>query len=600
MSTDPVSTASTVVGVEPIASGAAVATVPVEDDAPLGDLVDLLGTATRQVRRMAAQVQDATTDADVRMAHLAALIQAVNSLGRACAGIEAGAVSAFARRDEVADDDDVFATERRERVRASGFVHEDAGLEVGHLLGVSEGSGDTRVDRAATLTHRMPLTLAAVTEGHIEIWQAHQLLDECRLLDDDEAREVDEWLHGRLGRIEPTRLRATARYGVSRVNPDKVRRRAETARRGRTLEVCPSSEPGLAQLYALIPSHHAAAIWEAASTLAKDYQELDPTLTIDQARADAFVDLLLADVEVRASITLGIPVVTSRTSAAGEAHTSGSDGADEGTDESPRDKAPEDYTTEDLDRLFGPEDPMRPPPSEPPPAGDSPYTPRHRPRDRIEPDDSYEGPGAVPDRIPDWMLEPAEGAEPSSPIHGSGPLAGAFTTGVTIPQVGYIPSDVVALLLERLDLRISRALLDARTGTVLETVTDAYTPPRRMRDFVQVRDGQCRMYGCARPATACDVDHAVPHDAGGATSPQNLAGLCRHHHRAKQSRAWTYHLDPLTGVATWLNTRTGTIRATHPATSLAADTVRRRLFEGEDVVQPKAFEGRPDPEPPPF
>ncbi|MGA8047826.1 MAG: DUF222 domain-containing protein [Dermatophilaceae bacterium] len=565
----------------PIASGAAVTTVPIEHDAPLSDLVGLLGTATRHVRTMAVQVLDASTDAGVRMEHLASLIQAVNSLGRACAGVEAGAVSAFARRDEVTDTDDVFATGRQERVRASGFVHDDAGLEVAHLLAVSEGSGATRVERAVELTHRMPLTLAAVTEGHIEIWQAHQLLDECRLLDDEEAREVDEWLHGRLGRIEPTRLRATARYGVGRVNPDKVRRRAEKARRGRTLEVCPSSDPGLAQLYALIPSHHAAAIWEAASTLAKDYQELDPSLTIDQARADAFVDLLLADVDVRASVTLGIPVVTSATSAVGDAHEAGVDGA---ADDSLRNKAPEDYTTEDLDRLFGPEDqrpqdPAPPPRAGQPSAGDTRYTPHHRPRERIDPDESYDGPGSVPDRIPDWMLDPREGAEPRSPIPGAGPLAGALTTGVTIPKVGYIPSDVVATLLGRLDLRISRALLDASTGTVLETVTDAYRPSRRMRDFVRVRDGQCRMYGCARPAAVCDVDHAVPHDAGGPTSPQNLAGLCRHHHRAKQSRAWTYHLDPLTGVATWINTRTGTIRATHPATSLAADTMRRRRFD---------------------
>ena len=584
---------------QPIASGAAVATVPVEADAPLGDLVDLLRTATRHVRRMAAQVQDATTDADVRMSHLASLIQAVNSLGRACAGVEAGAVSAFGRRDEVTDADDVFVTERPQRVRGSGFVHDDAALEVAHLLAVSEGSGATRVERAAELTHRMPLTLAAVTAGHIEIWQAHQLLDECRLLDDEEAREVDEWLHGRLGRIEPTRLRATARYGVGRVNPDKVRHRAEKARRGRTLEVCPSSDPGLAQLYALIPSHHAAAIWEAASTLAKDYQELDPTLTIDQARADAFVDLLLADVDVRASITLGMPVVTSRTSAVGDSP----DEAD-GLDESLRDKAPEDYTTEDLDRLFGPEDRKPPPPSDAAPPAGTPVFPHDRPRERIDPDDSYDGPGTVPDRIPDWMLDPREGAEPSSPIHGMGPLAGAFTTGVTVPKVGYIPSDVVATLLGRLDLRISRALLDSTTGTVLETVTDAYSPPRRMRDFVQVRDGQCRMYGCARPATACDVDHAVPHDAGGPTSPQNLAGLCRHHHRAKQSRAWTYHLDPLTGVATWINARTGTIRATHPATSLAADTMRRRLFDDPEFTaaptQPEATKTQADPEPPPF
>ena len=228
------------------------------------------------------------------------------------------------------------------------------------------------------------------------------------------------------------------------------------------------------------------------------------------------------------------------------------------------------------------------------------------------PDPGYDGPGAVPDRIPDWMLDPSVGGEPAAPIHGTGPLAGAFTSGVTIPKVGHIPADVIARLLERLDLTISRALIDAADGTVLETVTDAYTPPRSMRHFVHVRDGQCRMYGCARPVERCDLDHAVPHDEDGPTSPANLAGLCRHHHRAKQSRRWIYHLDPQSGVATWVNTRTGTIRATQPETALAAHAMHRRTTEkcdppAELTPEPTAEpnpqptpQPTPDPDAPPF
>ena len=221
------------------------------------------------------------------------------------------------------------------------------------------------------------------------------------------------------------------------------------------------------------------------------------------------------------------------------------------------------------------------------------------------------------------MLDPSMGVDPDAPIHGTGPLAGAFTSGVTLPKVGHIPADVIARLLERLDLTIARALIDATDGTVLETVTDAYTPPRSMRDFVRVRDGQCRMYGCARPVERCDLDHAVPHSEDGPTSPANLAGLCRHHHRAKQSRRWIYHLDPHTGVATWVNTRTGTIRATQPETSLAAHAMHRRTTRqpqlppetADDATDETEIETtlettleateepdrpRPDPGPPPF
>jgi hypothetical protein len=43
----------------------------------------------------------------------------------------------------------------------------------------------------------------------------------------------------------------------------------------------------------------------------------------------------------------------------------------------------------------------------------------------------------------------------------------------------------------------------------------------------------------------------VPYDQGGRTCECNLAPLCRHHHRCKQSEGW--HLDqPAPGVMTWI------------------------------------------------
>ena len=506
---------------------------------PLADLVAIVTTAVHTIRSLESRVIDAAVDDDVQMSDLARVIEAVNQLGRAAEGIETRAVAAFARRDEVLDPQNVI-DDPRQVVRASGFVHRDADLEVSHLVGISEGSASTRVRRAAALTSRFPRTLAAVTAGDVELWQAQQVVEECSLLDDDEAGAADEWIAKRLHGINPTRIRSVARYAISRTSPEKLRTRAARSRRDRMLEVIPAHEPGLAQVYALIPSHQATAVWEAASELATQYQELDPDLTADQARADAFVDLVLADVDVRASVTLGMPIVTSAVSAVGDAHQRGT--------------CPGALDDEEPGRTMDPaKDPIE--------------------RELCGPDPGYDGPGTAPDRIPDWMLAPDEPAELTVPIGGCGPLAGAFTSGVTVPKVGYIPADVIARLLERLDLTIARALIDATNGTLMETTSDAYRPNRRIKDFVVVRDGQCRMYGCSRPAVHCDLDHAVPHQSGGPTSPSNLASLCRHHHRAKQARHWIYRFDPDSGGATWVNRRTGTIRSTHPTTALAAQAV---------------------------
>ena len=82
-----------------------------------------------------------------------------------------------------------------------------------------------------------------------------------------------------------------------------------------------------------------------------------------------------------------------------------------------------------------------------------------------------------------------------------------------------------------------------------------------MKDFVATRDGTCRMWGCTRPAMACDTDHARPWPAG-RTTPTNLGGLCRRHHRLKQRRRWVYQLDP-DGTVSWTSPN-GKRRMTYP------------------------------------
>jgi hypothetical protein len=68
-----------------------------------------------------------------------------------------------------------------------------------------------------------------------------------------------------------------------------------------------------------------------------------------------------------------------------------------------------------------------------------------------------------------------------------------------------------------------------------------------MRDLVILRDGHCVFPGCTRDARGCDLDHIAPYDPDGPpgqTSPDNLACLCRRHHRAKTSGLWRYTRTP--------------------------------------------------------
>jgi 5-methylcytosine-specific restriction endonuclease McrA len=95
--------------------------------------------------------------------------------------------------------------------------------------------------------------------------------------------------------------------------------------------------------------------------------------------------------------------------------------------------------------------------------------------------------------------------------------------------------------------------------------SSGYQPSPTLVDQVVLRDRSCVFPWCNRPARGCDKDHIVPWDQGGSTSSDNLAALCRRHHRLKTHGGWTYTmLEPGSYLwrsphgHTWLRDTTGT------------------------------------------
>lgn len=85
--------------------------------------------------------------------------------------------------------------------------------------------------------------------------------------------------------------------------------------------------------------------------------------------------------------------------------------------------------------------------------------------------------------------------------------------------------------------------------------TAGYTPTPRIREHVIARDRTCVFPWCGRNARRCDLDHVIPYDhahpaRGGPTATDNLAPLCRRHHRLKTRGRWRYRMtEP--GVYVW-------------------------------------------------
>ena len=82
---------------------------------------------------------------------------------------------------------------------------------------------------------------------------------------------------------------------------------------------------------------------------------------------------------------------------------------------------------------------------------------------------------------------------------------------------------------------------------------DRHDPPAWMAELVKLRDTHCVFPWCQRDSRSCDLDHIDPYvedGPPGQTNPENLAPLCRRHHRCKTSRRWRYQRNP-DGTYTW-------------------------------------------------
>jgi hypothetical protein len=120
------------------------------------------------------------------------------------------------------------------------------------------------------------------------------------------------------------------------------------------------------------------------------------------------------------------------------------------------------------------------------------------------------------------------------------------------------------------------------------TITSSgYQPSAVLREQVVLRNRVCVFPYCTRASRAADLDHIAPYapDApggcGGATASENLAPLCRLHHRVKTHGGWSYaQFAP--GEFLWRGPHghgfvvdpTGTIALDDPARPAADDPAR--------------------------
>ncbi|TYL53900.1 HNH endonuclease signature motif containing protein [Agromyces mariniharenae] len=95
-----------------------------------------------------------------------------------------------------------------------------------------------------------------------------------------------------------------------------------------------------------------------------------------------------------------------------------------------------------------------------------------------------------------------------------------------------------------------RILTHPHSGASLSYDRTVYRVPADLAGYLRVRDGTCRFPGCSRRAVGCDIDHTRDWATGGDTRHDNLAHLCRKHHRLKHNTRWRMSQMP-SGDVRW-------------------------------------------------
>jgi len=132
-------------------------------------------------------------------------------------------------------------------------------------------------------------------------------------------------------------------------------------------------------------------------------------------------------------------------------------------------------------------------------------------------------------------------------------LLGLADHPALVAGVGPITAQQARRLFARADPVYRRLITDPVTGDLEAMDPRRYRPSPSLEQLIRARDVTCRFPGCRRSAlttrSGTDLDHTASWPDG-QTTADNLAVLCRHHHRVKHTNGWKVAQSE-GGVLTW-------------------------------------------------
>ena len=172
---------------------------------------------------------------------------------------------------------------------------EGAAAEIQAALHLTRRATETELSFALDVERRLPAVWTALVEGQIDLRRAKTIIRGTEHLSVGVARGVVERIIDAAAVLTTGELRARLEREVIKTDPQAAAERYEHRVKDRRL-IVESTRDGTANLVGLdLPPHKVSAASRRVNHLARSLKTKGETRTLDQLRADVYLDLLLGN-----------------------------------------------------------------------------------------------------------------------------------------------------------------------------------------------------------------------------------------------------------------------------------------------------------------
>jgi hypothetical protein len=236
---------------------------------------------------VAGLIAGSTAREDAATADWVELVGACQRLINQLSAVQTTALARLAAIEEVEHEDGTVTEEDL------GLGHQriDAPALVSDLLGLTDAGAGSRVEHAVRTVAMVPELVEAMSAGVLDTYRAGVVSQELADAPAETCAAVMAVVAPHLGSEPAGPLRRRVRRVLGRVAPDLVRVKAERARGDRALRRW-THQAGVDEWSGTFPVEQARPAWAVIDKLAKQLVRDGQSANLDQARADALMQLI--------------------------------------------------------------------------------------------------------------------------------------------------------------------------------------------------------------------------------------------------------------------------------------------------------------------